>query len=300
MFTYLAAYKVLICLEHQHAVYSLDEHLKRHYSLPVARRRELLAVYAGLSINATKQVSLPAPNSAPIAELGPAQGAFLCCQEEAAEAAEVQQRRSCSYVTTNRKEMRKHTNQQQNKEQQQQQQSGKQLQSKQQQSDKQQESEQQSNYEQRLAYLSSSLEALKSEDSEAIDRIAEETSAKDHWKLLAYAIRSPRDDEPELQQVEAVIEQLVEQAVQGLSTLAIDTLRWLRSAKATKTDVQLLGRMQNKESQQRAARLWARLLCYCIRLAAAEEQQQEEEQQQQEEEQQQQERGLQSIACLFP
>ncbi|KAF2022950.1 hypothetical protein EK21DRAFT_119233 [Setomelanomma holmii] len=190
--------------------------------------------------------------------------------------------------------------QQQNQEQQQQQQ--------QQQSDERQESEQQSNYKQRLAYLSSSLEALKSKDSKAIDRIAEEASAKDRtgwfkwtrwdkhlqaysdWKLLAYAIRSPGDDEPELQQAAAAVEQLVEQAVQGLSTLAIDTLRWLRSAKANEPDVWLLGRMQNKESQQRAARLWARLLCYCIRLVAAEEQQQE----------QQQKRGLQSIARLFP
>jgi hypothetical protein len=51
MFTYLSAYSVLICNEHQHAVYSLDEHLKRHHSLLIARRRELLTAYAGLAIN---------------------------------------------------------------------------------------------------------------------------------------------------------------------------------------------------------------------------------------------------------
>ena len=29
MFIYLSSYQVLICVEHQYAVYSLDEHLKR-------------------------------------------------------------------------------------------------------------------------------------------------------------------------------------------------------------------------------------------------------------------------------
>jgi hypothetical protein len=111
MFTYLPAHRVLICVEHQHAVYGLDEHLKRHHGLPAAKRRELLAAYTGLAINAPEHVSLPAPSSAPIAGLGQAQGAFICCQEEAGEAEDVQQRRSCSYITINRQEMQKHTNQ---------------------------------------------------------------------------------------------------------------------------------------------------------------------------------------------
>jgi hypothetical protein len=38
--------------------------------------------------------------------------------------------------------------------------------------------------------------------------------------------------------------------------------------------------MQNKASQQRAARLWARVLCYCVRLVAAEEEDKEAEKQQ--------------------
>jgi hypothetical protein len=82
MFTYLPAYRVLIFVEHHHPVYGLDEHLKRHYGLPAARRRELRAAYAGLAINAPQHVTLLAPGSAPIAELGRAQDAFLCCQKE--------------------------------------------------------------------------------------------------------------------------------------------------------------------------------------------------------------------------
>jgi TATA-binding protein-associated factor Taf7 len=54
-----------------------------------------------------------------------------------------------------------------------------QQQGKQQHSDEQQELERQGDYKQRLALLSSSLEALKREDSEAINCIAEEASAKD-------------------------------------------------------------------------------------------------------------------------
>jgi hypothetical protein len=284
MFTYLPVYRVLICVEHQHAVYGLDEHLKRHHGLPAARRKELRAAYAGLAIDAPAQLSLPAPNSAPIAELGRAQDAFFCCQQEKEEAgagaagaaAAVQQHRSCSYITTNRQEMRnippcvteilvgrnerirnsilrecllylrsywlvpahrvfrhtgrdvKHTNQQhsvkltrwsspatasyeehaarlwqpvkvqtffrerryvryfvvqaeeeEDEEDEEEQQEQEQQQGEQQQSDEQQESERQGDYKLRLSLLSSSLEAIKREDSEAINRMAEEASAKD-------------------------------------------------------------------------------------------------------------------------
>jgi hypothetical protein len=38
--------------------------------------------------------------------------------------------------------------------------------------------------------------------------------------------------------------------------------------------------MQDKSSQQHAARLWARLLCYCVWLVAAEDEEKEEQQRQ--------------------
>jgi hypothetical protein len=78
MFIYLSSCSVLICIEHQHAIYSLDEHLKRRYSLPVAQRRQLLATYQGYALYPPAQIPLPAPGSAPIAKLGPAQDGFLC------------------------------------------------------------------------------------------------------------------------------------------------------------------------------------------------------------------------------
>jgi hypothetical protein len=69
MFTYLSAHRVLICVEHQHAVYGVNEHLKWQHSLSAAKRREMLAAYTSSVINAPEHVSLPAPSSVPIAGL---------------------------------------------------------------------------------------------------------------------------------------------------------------------------------------------------------------------------------------
>ena len=91
-----------------------------------------------------------------------------------------------------------------------------------------------------------------------------------NWRLLLYAIRPLADDEPRLQRVVQLVEELVEEAVQGLSTLSIDTLRWLRSPRPQEIDVRPFSRLQNQASQLRAARLWARLLCYCLRIVAIE------------------------------
>jgi hypothetical protein len=53
--------------------------------------------------------------------------------------------------------------------------------------------------------------------------------------------------------------------------------------------VQFFSCMRNPSSQLRAARLWARLVCYCIRTVAAEAAEAEEEVS-----------TLGAIACLFP
>lgn len=89
-----------------------------------------------------------------------------------------------------------------------------------------------------------------------------------------------------------LVDELVEQAVQGLSTLSLETLRWLRSPHIKDIDVRPFSRYQNKQSQLRAARLWARLLCYCLRVVAVEQQTEQRTEQQAEQ--------LESIARLFP
>jgi hypothetical protein len=108
------------------------------------------------------------------------------------------------------------------------------------------------------------------------------------WRLLSYAVRLPVSDEPALQRVVQLVEELVEQAVQGFSTLSLETLRWLRSPHAKDVDVRPFSRFQNKQSQLRAAQLWARLLCYCLRMVAVEQQTEQQAEQ------------LESIARLFP
>ena len=113
---------------------------------------------------------------------------------------------------------------------------------------------------QRLVALSHAWDAIARRDSDAIEQIAEETSAKDRtgwfkrtrwdehlqayldWRLLSYAVRLPASDEPALQRVVQLVEELVEQAVQGLSTLSLETLRWLRSLHAREIDVRLFSR----------------------------------------------------------
>jgi hypothetical protein len=128
-------------------------------------------------------------------------------------------------------------------------------------------------YKQRLATLSQEWETIARKDSDAIERIAEEASAKDRtgwfkrtqwdkhlqaypdWRLLSYAIRLPAADEPALQQVVQLVEELVEEAVQRLSTLSLETLRWLRSSKPKEIHVSSFSCMQEQRSQQRAARL---------------------------------------------
>jgi hypothetical protein len=118
MFAYLSSYRVLICVEHQYAVYSVDEHLKRYYGLLAVERRQLLAAYTNLTLSTPEQVTLPPQDSSPIPQLGSPQDAFLCCQSQAqaprssnsSSSSSSSSSRRCGYITTNRKEMRKHVN----------------------------------------------------------------------------------------------------------------------------------------------------------------------------------------------
>jgi hypothetical protein len=101
MFTHLPLYRVLVCQEHQRAVYNPDEHLKRHHRLPAAQRRELLAPYKRLTpFPPPDQVPVPQPYGAAIAALGQAQDGFLC------------RTGSCCFATASRSWMKKHVNKQ--------------------------------------------------------------------------------------------------------------------------------------------------------------------------------------------
>jgi hypothetical protein len=67
--------------------------------------------------------------------------------------------------------------------------------------------------------------------------------AKRNLTRLAHARRLPDRDEKELQQVGRVVDSLIERSVAGLSTLAHETRRWLKSAKREEVDVRPMGRL---------------------------------------------------------
>jgi hypothetical protein len=111
MLTYLPLYSVLVCQEHQHAIYSLDEHLKRQHQLPIAERRELLTLYSHLLLLPPEQVPLPELPSAPLAELGLPQDAWLCCYSSSSSSSSGESS-ACGFISTSRTWMRRHVNQQ--------------------------------------------------------------------------------------------------------------------------------------------------------------------------------------------
>jgi hypothetical protein len=107
MFIYLSSYNILVCRVHQYAIYNVEEHLKRHHSLPIQKRRELLASYSHLALLPPSQVSMPALSSAPFAELRRPQDAWLCCYCYSSSTEPASQ-----FISTSRSWMQKHLNQQ--------------------------------------------------------------------------------------------------------------------------------------------------------------------------------------------
>jgi hypothetical protein len=75
------------------------------------------------------------------------------------------------------------------------------------------------------------------------------------------------------QQAVKIVNLAIEQSVARLSTLPLETQRWLRSPKEEEINTRPLARLQNPESQQRYARYLKRFVCYCLQVAisAAEE-----------------------------
>ncbi|KAF5843947.1 hypothetical protein GGP41_002226 [Bipolaris sorokiniana] len=222
MLTYLSTYGVLICNEH----YS--------YALQLPTNVRVLAPY-----------------STPFKELGLPQDALRCCYERPVKVQTFfREKRYIHYFIV--KQEQRETGQTGQQQQQRRQETA--------------EQNQEVSYQQRLAYLSCECDAIERKDREAIERIAEEADAKDRtgwfkrtqwdehlqaypdWQLLSYAIRLPTAEEPQLQRVVQLVEGLVEEAVQGLSTLPRDTLRWLRSAKLQEPNVRPFSRIQNKAS----------------------------------------------------
>jgi hypothetical protein len=111
MLTYLPAYSVLVCQQHQHALTSVDEHLKRHHQLPLKERRELLSAYSSLSLLSPAQVPLPAPYQTPLPELGAPEDALACCCKKSSSSSDTLYT-ACGFISTSRSWMQQHVNKQ--------------------------------------------------------------------------------------------------------------------------------------------------------------------------------------------
>ena len=85
---------------------------------------------------------------------------------------------------------------------------------------------------------------------------------------LAHQTRLPDRGEAKLQRAAKLTELLVERSVKGLSTLARETRRWLRSAKRQEIDQRPIARLQNPESQARYAGYIVKFVCYALRFVA--------------------------------
>jgi len=117
IFTRFALYGVLVCREHQCAVYGLDEYLKRHHhDMPISKRRELLDLYEDFHHLPPVEVVQPAPYGLPIDALGLAQDAFLCRSSSSSGGGSSNNVDSdgavCEFISTSRAKMRQHVNQQ--------------------------------------------------------------------------------------------------------------------------------------------------------------------------------------------
>jgi hypothetical protein len=85
---------------------------------------------------------------------------------------------------------------------------------------------------------------------------------------LTHQTQLPDQGKAKLRQAAKLTELLVERSVKGLSTLAQETRRWLRSAKRQEVDQRPMARLQNPESQARYASYMVKCVCYALRLAA--------------------------------
>jgi len=289
---YEADYKVLICKEHGYALRSLSTHLCDQHSIPAKARKVIVEKYESYALLGPKDISLPPFFQSPFEALAALVKAFLCDEKE------------CSFISKNCGKIARHCNQVHGWK------SGKkdrehwtnvQVQTFFASSGFQRYfivrvPEEQGTRQADLGddgegFVAMTLRAWKKtdEDHEKSQEVADaqvaktdrtgwynctgwpEHVAKRNLTLLAHARRLPDRDEKELQQVMHAVDVLIERCVAGLLTLALETRRWLKSAKREEIDVRPMGRLQNPESQKRYARYWKQFICYCLRIVAAEE-----------------------------
>jgi superfamily II DNA helicase RecQ len=290
-FQYLRKYGVLVCLEHTTGVQNLDAHLRDYHAVPAGERRAIVEKYICFCIKRPDEVQLPSPMGRPIEELGKPLRAFQCSEVD------------CDYITINKSVLKTHRNKSHGL-------SWKSdtgslyaevcvqtffrtggLQryftvnmpddagaSRSSDSDDETKvkallgewGETEIKHEKKMQVMDA--DAAKTDRTGWFIRTGWlQHLAKRNRVHLAHAIKLPNRNEPKLKQAARVVELLIERSVAGLSTLARETRRWLRSAQREEIDQRPIARLQNPESQARYAGYMVMFVCYFLRIIANEE-----------------------------
>lgn len=287
---YLDEYQVLVCREHKTALQNLNTHLRVHHAVLAAERRAVIEKYRNLQIAKPDKVQLPVAMGQPIKELGIPLDGFECAEY------------SCNYFTVNKVALQKHCKKEHKqpwkgdtetlfnnvKVQTFFQTPGLQRyfvvneptsnfsvsipREQQEEVDRMLEEWKNTQQEHEAEAQVMDAEAAKTDKTGWFKRTGWlEHLAGRNRKYLAHAIRLPDRDEPKLKLVRILVEKLLERSVSGLSSLARETRRWLRSAQQFEIDQRPFARLQNPESQARYAGYIVMFVCYFLRIIANEE-----------------------------
>ncbi|KAF1934999.1 hypothetical protein EJ02DRAFT_428835 [Clathrospora elynae] len=284
---YLSNYNVLVCKEHATAIQNLDAHLRSHHIVAGKLQKEIVESYQDEWIRNPQDVTLPSPLGPPIQELGAPLEGFQCEEED------------CHWITINIDKLQKHCKSKHglswrgnkraltqkvmvqtffrkrglrryflvntancNPE---------------------------TSVPQEVAAVVGkqladwkATQQIHNEEAQVMDAEAAKTDKTGWFKRtgwlehlanrnlvhLAHQARLPDQSETKLQHAAKLVELLVERSVTGLSTLAQETRRWLRSAKQNKVDPRPMARLQNPESQAVYASYFVKFVCYFLRTFA--------------------------------
>ena len=281
---YEARYKVLICKYHQYALQNLSNHLRTQHSGSTKEKSAVVKKFASLEILQPSKVQLPPPLEQPIESLGKPRDAFVCDEEECGfiTISRDEIRKHCNkehdwrstkrdqehwhhvYVQTffsNGGRQRYFTVDYYDQAQDDTEEAATVSRSAEEQINS-------ANRQQDLdtAQILDEWDLARTQYAKELEIIDTNVAKTDHtlwskrtqwpqhlagsnYKHLAWGSRLADKDEHELQDVMKLVDLLVEKCVAGLSTLDLETRRWLRSAKKSEADVRPLARLQNPESQ---------------------------------------------------
>lgn len=261
-FCYLEKYKVLVCREHTTGIQNLDAHLRDYHAVPAAARRAIVEKYNCFQRRNPNEVQVPLPLGRPIQELGEPHDGF-CCEEL-----------NCDTITISKSVLQTHCR---TKHQRSWTGDTSALYSKVKvqtffrtgglqryfvvnTADTAGAGDSNGNKVEVDALLHEwrQTESKHEEEMQVMDIEAAKTDrtgwfsrtgwlehlARRNYMHLAHAATMPTRNEPKLKQAGRLVELLVERSVAGLSTLARETRRWLRSAKREEIEQRPIARLQ--------------------------------------------------------